>query len=98
MNAPAAAAIAMAPTATPTPMPAFAPVERPLEEGAAEAEAVTVALTTLDAVGVEMDVCVAVARPNVDCENYANQLASVVERSSGATSIPVLLAWCYGHN
>lgn len=76
MNAPAAAAIAMAPMATPTPIPAFAPVERPLEGGVADAEAVTVVLTTLDAVGVEMDVCVAVARPNVDCENNANQLTS----------------------
>lgn len=66
MKAPAAAAIAMAPTAAPTPMPAFAPVERPLEAGAAEAETVIVAVMLLDAVGVETDVCVAVARPNVD--------------------------------
>ena len=63
MNAPAAAATAMAPTATPAPMPAFAPVERPLGGGAEEA--VTGDVMLLDAVGVETDVCVAVGSPNV---------------------------------
>lgn len=77
MKAPAAAAIAMAPTATPTPMPAFAPVERPL--GGGFEEEVTVAVVTLDAVGVETDVSVAVARPSVALGPFSSQPSSVVK-------------------
>lgn len=91
MKAPAAAAIAIAPTATPTPMPAFAPVDRPL--GGGVEELVTVAVMTLEAVGVDTDVCVAVGRPSVALEAFANQPSSVVKQSSGAAGLPVLLFW-----
>lgn len=93
MKAPAAAAIAMAPTATPTPMPAFAPVERPL--GGGVEEVVTVAVMTLDAVGVETEVCVPVdvGRPNVALKTFASQPSSVLKWSFVAASLPVLLAW-----
>lgn len=81
----------MAPTATPTPIPAFAPVERPL--GGGVEELVTVAVMTLDAVGVETDVCVAVGRANVALGTFANQPSSVVKHSSGVKSLPALLVW-----
>lgn len=92
MKAPAAAAIAMAPTAAPTPMPAFAPVERPL--GGGVEEEVTVAVMTLDAVGVETDVSVAVARPSVAFEEFENQPSSVVKapiRGGELTGPPCLV-------
>lgn len=51
--------------AMPTPIPALAPVERPLLDGAAEA--VTVVVVIVEAVGVETGVPVAVGRPSVAC-------------------------------